>query len=79
MKSRRIEWLGHVFRMESSRAPQKVLDGRPEEKRNIGRPRLRWLDDDVNDLRNMGVRQLRKKTEDRREWAGIVRQAKVKT
>jgi hypothetical protein len=32
----------------------------------------------VNDLRNMGVRKWRKKTEDRWEWAGIVREAKVK-
>jgi hypothetical protein len=31
----------------------------------------------VNDLRNMGVRQWRKKAEDRREWAGIVKEAKV--
>jgi hypothetical protein len=30
MKSRRIEWLGHVLRIESSRVPQKILDGRPE-------------------------------------------------
>jgi hypothetical protein len=65
IKSRRIEWLGHVLRIESSRVPPKILDGRPEGKRSIGRPRLRWLDDDVNDLRNMGVRQWRKKAEDR--------------
>jgi hypothetical protein len=37
--------------------PQKILDGTPEVKRSIGRPRLRRLDDDVNDLRNMGIRQ----------------------
>jgi hypothetical protein len=51
--------------MESSRVPQKILDGRPEGKRSIGRPRLRWLDDVANDLRSMGVRQWRKKVEDR--------------
>jgi hypothetical protein len=55
--SRRIEWLGHALRTDSSRVPQKILDGRPEGKRSIGRLRLRWLDDIVNDLRNMGVRQ----------------------
>jgi hypothetical protein len=36
------------------------------------------LDDDVNELGNMGVRQWRKKADDRREWAGIVRETKVK-
>jgi hypothetical protein len=32
----------------------------------------------VNDLRNTGLRQWRKRAEDRREWAIIVRDAKVK-
>jgi hypothetical protein len=54
--------------MESSRVPQTILDDRPEGKRSTGRSRLRWQDDVANDLRNMGVRQWRKKAEDRREW-----------
>jgi hypothetical protein len=78
ISSRRTEWPGHVLRIESSRVPQKMLHGRPGGKRNIGRPRLRRLDVGVKDLRNTGVRQWRKKAEDRREWAGIVREAKVK-
>jgi hypothetical protein len=60
------------------RGTTKSRGGRPEGKRNIGRPRLRWLDDDMNDLRNMGIRQLRKKPEDRQEGKGIVRETKVK-
>jgi hypothetical protein len=43
--------LGHILRTESSTVPQrKILDGRPEGKRSIGRPRQRWLDDDVKNL-----------------------------
>jgi hypothetical protein len=64
------EWKAAVY--------QKVLDGRPEEKRGNGRPRLRWLDDDVNDIRNMTVRQLKEKAKDRQEWTGTVREAKFK-
>jgi hypothetical protein len=57
IRSSRIERLGHVLRMESSRVPQEILDARLEGKRSIERPRLRWLVDGMNDLRNMGVRQ----------------------
>jgi hypothetical protein len=76
-KSRRVEWLGYILRMESKRVPQKILDGLHEGKRSIGRLRLSWLDD-VNALRNMGTTQWRKKAEDRREWTGILRETKVK-
>jgi hypothetical protein len=30
IKPRRTEWLGHILRMESSRVPQTILDGRPQ-------------------------------------------------
>jgi hypothetical protein len=46
--------------------------------RSIGRPRLRWLDNGVNDLRNKGINQWRKKAEGRRELSGRVREAKMK-
>jgi hypothetical protein len=61
-------FINGTWRMESSReCHKKILGGRPEGKSSIGRPRLRWLDD-VNDLKSMGVRQWRKKAEDRGEW-----------
>jgi hypothetical protein len=78
IKSRRIQLPGHVLRMESSRVPKEILDAKPERKISVERPRLRWLDDGMNDLRNVEVRQLRKKAKDRREWAGIVREARLK-
>jgi hypothetical protein len=45
--------------------PQKIVNGTPEGKRSSGRSRLRWLDNVLNDLRIMGVRQCRKKAEGR--------------
>ena len=41
IKSRRLRWAGHVARMEEGRGAHKVLVGRPEGKRPLGRPRRR--------------------------------------
>jgi hypothetical protein len=42
--SRRTRWAGHVARMGEGRGVYKVLVGRPEDKRPLGRPRRRWED-----------------------------------
>ena len=44
IKSRRMRWAGHVARMEEGRGVDKVLVGKPEGKRPLGRPRRRWED-----------------------------------
>ena len=44
IKSRRMRWAGHVARMEEGRGVHKVLVGKPEGKRPVGRPRRRWED-----------------------------------
>ena len=44
LKSRRLRWAGHVARMELSRNAYRVLVGRPEGKRSLGRSRRRWKD-----------------------------------
>jgi hypothetical protein len=44
MKSRRMRWAGHVLRMVEKRKAYRLLVGKPEEKRPLGRPRRRWVD-----------------------------------
>ena len=44
LKSRRLRWVEHVARMEQSRNAYRVLVGKPEGKRSLGRPRRRWED-----------------------------------
>jgi hypothetical protein len=39
-----MRWAGHVARLEEERVVHKVLVGKPEEKRLLGRPRRRWED-----------------------------------
>jgi hypothetical protein len=42
IKSRKMRWAGHVACMGGGRLVCRVLVGKPEEKRPLGRPRLRW-------------------------------------
>jgi hypothetical protein len=42
IKSRRMRWAGHVARMGEGRSVYRVLVGRPELKRPLGRPGHRW-------------------------------------
>jgi len=44
IKSRRMRWTGHVARMGEERGLYRVLVGKPEGKRPLGRPRRRWVD-----------------------------------
>jgi hypothetical protein len=52
-KSRRMRWAGHVARMEDKRNAYRILVGKPEGKRPLGRPRLRWVDNIKIDLREI--------------------------
>jgi hypothetical protein len=44
IKSRRIKWAGHVTRMGEKRNTYRILVGKPKGKRQLGRHRRRWLD-----------------------------------
>jgi hypothetical protein len=54
VKSRGTRWAGHVARMGEKRKVHRVLMGKPEDKRSLGRPRLRWEDGIRMDLRVIG-------------------------
>jgi hypothetical protein len=54
MKSRRMRWAGHVARMGEDRNVYRVLVGKPEGKRPLGRPRRRWEDGIKMDVGEIG-------------------------
>jgi hypothetical protein len=54
VKSRRMRWAGHVARMGEGRGVHRVLVGKPEGKRQLGRPRRRWEDNIKMDLQEVG-------------------------
>ena len=53
LKARRLRWVGHVARMEKSRNAYRVLAGKPEGKRPLGRTRRRWEDNIKINLREV--------------------------
>jgi hypothetical protein len=55
VKSRRMWWAGHVARMGEERKVSKVLVGKPEGKRPLGRPRRGWEDGIRMDLTEIGL------------------------
>ena len=54
IKSRRMRWVRHVARIGERRGVYRLLVGKPEGKRPLGRPRRRWEDGIKVDLQEVG-------------------------
>jgi DNA polymerase II small subunit/DNA polymerase delta subunit B len=77
VKARRISWIGHEERMEDSRMPKRVMREKIYTRRKRGRPKVRWLDDVQEDLRETGIEGWRRKAQDRDQWRRIAQEAKT--
>ena len=54
VKSRRMRWARNVVRMGEGRGVHRVLVGKPERKKSLGRPRHTWKDNIKTDLQEVG-------------------------
>ena len=63
IKSRRMRWAGHVAHMGEERGVYRVLVGKLEGKRPLGRPRHRWVDNIRMDLKEVGCGYM--------DWIGL--------
>jgi hypothetical protein len=62
IKIRRLEWAGHIRRIEKERIPKKFLNGNFHTTRTVGRPRNRWADVVQSDaLQLLGIRGWRRR------------------
>jgi hypothetical protein len=73
-KLRRMRWAEHVARMGEERKVYKVLVGKPEGRRPLGRPRRRWEDGIRMDLREIGWGSVdwMQLAQDRDRWRALV-------
>ena len=68
IKSRRMRWAGHVARMGEEREAYRVLVGKPEGKRQLGRPKRRWVDNIRMDLQEVGCGYV--------DWIGLAQDSR---
>jgi hypothetical protein len=74
IKFKRLQWAGHVVRMDNSRIPNKVLDG----KFHVGRPWLRWEDNIRRDsLLLLNIRRWSRWAGDRDIWRQTIEEART--
>jgi len=62
IKSRRMRWAGHVAHMGEERGVYRLMMGKPEGRRPLGRPRRRWVDIKM-DLQEVGCGYM--------DWIGL--------
>jgi hypothetical protein len=74
IKWRRMRWAGHVARMGEERDVYRVLRGKPEGRRPLGRPRRRWVDNIRIDLQEVGCGYMDwiVLDQDRQRWRTLV-------
>jgi hypothetical protein len=77
IKIGRLRWLGHLFRMQEPDPCRKLTLNKPEGTWRVGRPSARWLESVETDLRKMGVKNWRRKAQDREQWRTILKEGKV--
>jgi hypothetical protein len=53
---KRLGWTGHVIRIDNNRTVRKAFNTKPIGIRKIGRPKLRWEDDVIQDIKTLGVK-----------------------
>jgi hypothetical protein len=63
IKSRRMRWAGHVARMGEKRNMYRLLVGKPEGRRPLGRPRCRWINNIKLNLLEIGLNVV--------DWIGL--------
>ena len=76
IKKQRLNWLGHVERMAEDNILQKVKRCKPMSKRPIGRPKTRWEDDDLEDIKSINISNWKKVAQNRDSWKTVVEQAR---
>jgi len=73
----RLRWAGHIVRMQDNLPCKKITLDKPEGRRRVGRPNLRWMDGVMRDEERLGVRNWKSKAKDRDGWRRLLESGKT--
>ena len=71
LREKRLRWFGHLQMRDKDDATRKILHMTVDEKRNRGRPKMRWRDLVKDDMARKHITP--EMAEDRRHWHNIIR------
>ena len=77
IKKQILNWLGHVERMAEDNIVQKIKRWKPMCKRPTGRPKTRWEDDVLEDIKSINIGNWKKVAQNRDSWKKVVEQARI--
>jgi hypothetical protein len=72
-----LNWLGHVEGMAEDNIAQKIKRWKPMSKRPKGRPKTRWEDDVLEDIKSIKISNWKKVAQNRESWNKVVEQART--
>ena len=75
IKINRLKWAARVIRMEEQSTTRTVLVAVVEGRRQRGRPKLRWEDGVMGDVRKLGERNWRNAARNRDNWQKFLKKA----
>jgi hypothetical protein len=79
IKLRRLQWAGHVMRMNDERIPKKALQQTVYGKRAVGKPRKRWEDAVWEDcIKLLGMKAWKTKAKVRQIWRQCIEKVKAR-
>jgi hypothetical protein len=77
IKAHRLSWFGHLHRMPDERMVKRVCTWKPILTRPLGRPKNRWKDDIINNMRKLKIKNWTSCIKDRSKWKLYAEKAKM--
>lgn len=77
IKAQRLKWFAHVKREDNEELIKKIKDWRPAEDRPRARPRKRWEEQDMENIRKLKIVNIKRIIKNRKERFKIIDVAKT--